>query len=117
MANSTSIRQVLKKIGLVEAGSNYNQIKKYIKLYKFDIKHFKGKAWNKGMKLVGIPKIQLKDVLIIDSNFQSFKLKKRLFSAGLKNKKCEECGWAKLSKDGRIPLELDHINGNKQIID
>lgn len=37
--------------------------------------------------------------------------KKRLFVAGLKNQKCELCGWVK-SIDGRIPLELDHINGD-----
>ncbi|MFH1454881.1 MAG: HNH endonuclease signature motif containing protein [bacterium] len=112
VVSSTSIRQVLKKIGLIEAGGNYNQIKKYIDKFNINIKHFKGRAWNKGMKLIGIPRIQLKDILIKNSNFQSFKLKKRLFLNGLKNKKCEECGWAKLSKDGRIPLELDHINGN-----
>ena len=110
--NSTSIRQVLKKLGLIEAGGNYNQIKKYIEKLNINTKHFKGKAWNKGLKLIGIPRIQLKDVLIKNSDFQSFKLKKRLFSIGLKDKKCEECNWAKLSKDGRIPLELDHINGD-----
>ena len=110
--NSTSVRQVLKKIGLIEAGGNYNQIKKYIEKFDINTNHFKGRAWNKGLKLVGIPRIQLKDILIKKSDFQSFKLKKRLFSVGLKNKKCEECGWAKLSKDGRIPLELDHINGD-----
>ncbi len=112
--NSTSIRQVLKKIGLVEAGGNYNQIKKYIEKLNINTKHFKGRAWNKGMKLIGIPRIKLEDILIKNSNFQSFKLKKRLFLVGLKNKKCEECGWKKLSKDGRIPLELDHINGDHQ---
>ncbi len=111
-AKSTSVRQVLNKLGLVEAGGNYDQIKKYIKKFNINTKHFKGKGWNKGMKLIGIPRIQLNDILIKNSDFQSFKLKKRLFSVGLKDKKCEECAWAKISKDGRIPLELDHINGD-----
>ncbi len=110
--NSTSVRQVLNKLGLIEAGGNYNQIKKYIKKFNIDTKHFKGKAWNKGMKLVGIPRIRLENILTTNSDFQSFKLKKRLFSIKLKERKCEECGWAKLSEDGRIPLELDHINGD-----
>ena len=109
---STSVRQVIKKLGLIEAGGNYNQIKKYLEKLKIDTKHFKGRAWNKGMKLVGIPRIDIKSILVKNSDFQSFKLKKRLYSLGLKTKKCEECGWAELSKDGRIPLELDHINGN-----
>ncbi len=58
------------------------------------------------------PKIKLEEILIEKSNFQSFKLKNRLFKEGLKTPKCEECGWAQKSEDGRIPLELDHINGN-----
>jgi 5-methylcytosine-specific restriction endonuclease McrA len=37
----------------------------------------------------------------------------RLFAAGLKKRECEVCGWAEVSADGRIPLELDHINGDK----
>lgn len=51
---------------------------------------------------------------MIDSDYQSFKLKSRLFSEKLKIPCCEECGWAKKSEDGRIPLELDHINGNRR---
>lgn len=32
---------------------------------------------------------------------------------GLKPACCEECGWAKISNDGRLPLELDRINGDR----
>ena len=109
--SSTSIRQVLNKIGLIEAGGNYSQIKKYIKEKNLNTNHFKGRGWNKGLTGIGTPRISLKEILVKDSDFQSFKLKKRLFLVGLKNKKCEECDWSKLSEDGRISLELDHING------
>lgn len=109
---SKSIRQVLKKLGLRLAGGNYAQIKKYFKFYKINTNHFTGQAWNKGMRGIGKPRINLKEILIKNSTFQSFKLKKRLFAAGLKTQKCEECGWNKKSEDGRIPLELDHINGD-----
>lgn len=112
--HSTSIRQVLNKINLIPAGGNYDQVKKYIRKLHIDTKHFKGKAWNRGMKFIGVPKIQLKDILVKNSDFQSFKLKERLFKAGIKSITCEECSWAKVSEDGRIPLELDHINGNKR---
>lgn len=112
VSSSTSIRQVLQKIGLVEAGGNYNQIKKYIKENNINIRHFKGRGWNKGLKGIGIVRIPLEKILIKNSDFQSFKLKKRLFLTKIKEEKCEECGWSKLSKDGRIPLELDHINGD-----
>ncbi len=59
------------------------------------------------------PFIKLTEILVENSTYQSFKLKKRLFSARLKKPSCEECGWAQVSIDGRIPLELDHINGNR----
>lgn len=111
---SLSIRQVLFKLNLIPAGGNYSQIKKYLKLYKIDTKHFKGRGWNKGMKIIGTPRIPLDKILVKDSNFQSYKLKNRLFAAKLKLPKCEECGWAKKSNDGRLPVELDHINGNNR---
>ena len=95
------------------AGGNYEQIKKYIQEYKLDIKHFQGKAWNRGLKGIGKPIIPLMEILKKNSSFQSFKLKKRLFDEELKKQNCEECGWNKRSKDGYLPLELDHINGNR----
>ena len=109
---STSVRQVLMKLGLKLAGGNYAQIKKYLKLYKIDTKNFTGRGWCKGLKLVKKPRIDLKDILVRESNFQSYKLRNRLFKEGIKQECCEECGWKKKSPDGRLPLELDHINGN-----
>ena len=110
---STSIRQVIAKIGLVPAGGNYVQISKAIGDQKLDTSHFKGHAWNKGMKVPKEPIYKLEDVLIKNSHYGLYHLKRRLFKAGLKKMKCEECGWAQMSPDGRIPIELDHINGNR----
>ena len=109
---SKSIRQVLGLLGLKQAGGNYAQIKKYFDFYKIDILHFTGKLWNKGLKGIGKPRIPLEKILVKNSTYQSFKLKKRLFLAGLKSQQCEECGWAKRSDSGHLPLELDHVNGN-----
>ncbi len=111
---SKSIRQVLKLLNLKMAGGNYTQINKYIKEYKINTNHFTGQGWNKGLRGIGKPRIELKDILKKDSYFQSYKLKKRLFAAKLKPQHCEECGWKQKSKDGRLPLELDHINGNSR---
>lgn len=109
---STSLRQVLHCLNLKEAGGNYTQIQQYLVKYKIDVKHFTGRAWNKGRKGLGQPRIPLDRILRVNNNFQSYKLKKRLFLAKLKSPQCEICGWAKKSIDGRIPLELDHINGD-----
>lgn len=111
--NSKSIRQVIIKLGLRGAGGNYQQIKRYIEEEKISITHFTGKGWNKGLSGIGKPRIALSDILKQGSWFQSYKLKKRLFAEGLKPRNCEECGWSKQSEDGYLPLELDHINGDR----
>ena len=112
VVGSISYRQVLAKLGLKQAGGNYSQLKKYIEEYNLDISHFKGRGWSKGMSLPFSPKIALKDILVKNSTFQSFKLKRRLFREGIKTPQCEECGWDKKAENGRLPLELHHINGN-----
>lgn len=113
VAASTSYRQVLSKLNLREAGGNYAQVKKYVSELGIETGHLKGRAWNKGLKVKGVARIPLKKILVKNSSFQSFKLKKRLFAAKLKSACCEECGWAKMTADGYLPLELDHINGNR----
>ena len=110
---STSIRQVISKLGLVPAGGNYVQISKAISDQKLDTAHFKGQGWNKGIKVLKEPIYELKDLLVSNSHYSLYRLKQRLFKIGLKKAKCEECGWARMSADGRIPIELDHINGNR----
>ena len=110
---SRSLRQVIQSLGLVPAGGNYVHIQRIIEELKIDTTHFLGMGWGKGLSFVRTPPVPLGKILVQNSNYQSFKLKTRLFSAQLKKKECEECGWKKISEDGRIPLDLDHINGNR----
>jgi HNH endonuclease len=109
---SKSIRSVLIKINLIPAGGNYHQVNQTIKDLGLDSTHFTGMGWRRGRTFDFVPQRSLEEILVEDSDFQSFKLKKRLYREGLKLQKCELCGWAEQSKDGRIPVELDHINGN-----
>jgi hypothetical protein len=75
--------------------------------------HFKGKAWNKGMKTGHYRQAPLEELLVSDSKCQTYKLKLRLFEVGIKCQACEQCGWSECAQDGRIPVELDHINGDR----
>lgn len=109
---SSSIRQVIQKLGLIPAGGNYDQVKVSISVLKIDTTHFTGRAWRKNKKFDFVPRRSLQTLLRKNVHFQSFKLKHRLFKAGMKKELCEKCGWAEVSEDGRIPVELDHINGN-----
>lgn len=111
--NSTSYRQVITKLGLIPAGGNYSHVKKYIRLHTISTIHFTGKAWNRGMTGIGKPILTLGEILVKNSHYQSFKLKKRLFAEGLKKPRCELCHWSKKTIDGRLPLELDHVNGDR----
>ncbi len=110
---SPSFRQVLKKLGLRAAGGNYEQLKRYVKEYGIDTGHFKGRGWNLGLRGIGKPRIPLEKILVKNSSFQSFKLKRRLFAINLKPQYCENCGWAEKTSNGYLPLEIDHINGDR----
>lgn len=108
VASSRSYRAVLIALRLVPAGGNYAQVQRRIKELALVTDHFTGMGWSIGLTKPAAP---LEHLLIINGTAQSFVLKKRLFLHGLKTPACELCGWAERSVDGRIPVELDHING------
>ena len=107
---STSIRQVLAKLGLKEAGGNYKVAQQRIEKLGISLADGpSGQGWSKG-KTFG-PKKPIEYYLTENSHHQSFKLKSRLISEGFKQHKCECCGITEWN--GKIaPIELDHINGN-----
>jgi hypothetical protein len=109
---SRSIRQTLGLLGLVPAGGNYDQVHRRITELHLSIKHMTGKGWNKGL-FIPRKAIPLSQILKRGSKYQSYKLKRRLFATKIKKIECEQCGWAKKTADGRIPLELDHVNGDR----
>jgi hypothetical protein len=113
VVSSRSIRQVLQKLGLAAAGGNYVQIQSAIREYALDVSHFTGKGWSRGRLIPREPVFPIQALLVKNGTFQSHKLKKRLFSEGIKKPQCELCGWSKKAPDGRLPLELDHINGDR----
>jgi hypothetical protein len=107
---SGSIRQVLQKLNLREAGGNYQCAKERIKKLNLSTTHFHGQSWNKGKKL---PKRNpIETYLVEDRLVQSNSLKKRLINEGLKQHKCESCGITEWNGQP-APIELDHIDGNR----
>ena len=59
-------------------------------------------------------RIKTKDILNgLYPNYQTFKLKKRLIIEGIKEDKCELCGWnKKIEGEEFTPCELHHKDGN-----
>lgn len=109
---ASSYRGVIKSLGLIPAGGNYAQVQSRVYILGLDTSHFTGTRWSVGKTYHNKSRAVLEDLLVLGSQVQSYKLKKRLYESGLKQPMCELCGWAAVSTDGRIPLELDHINGD-----
>ena len=106
---SGSIRQVLNKLGLVEAGGNYACAKKRAETLNLTKEHMHGQSWNRG-RTHG-PKRPLEVYLSNEFNITSNSLRKRLIKEGYKEHKCECCGITEWNGQP-APIELDHINGN-----
>jgi len=109
---STSLRQVLSKIGVKEAGGNYKVAKDKIKKLNLDTSHFTGMSWLKGQTHKHTTK-PIEYYLTEDSYHQSYKLKLRLIAEGIKQHKCEKCDIIEWMGQP-APIELDHINGNNR---
>lgn len=111
---SLSYAEVMRKLGLKAAGSNYDTVKKKIKEYNLDTSHMTGKVWNQGERYKPVKTSRpLEEVLVENSTWvNTNNLRKRLLKEGIKEYKCECCGRTEwLGKP--IALELHHVNGIK----
>ena len=98
-AEVSSIAGLLSKLDLKCAGGNYSHIKKTLQRLNIDCSHWKGQAWSK--------EEQLKD-------WSQYSKIERLKPHLLKERghQCENCKNT-LWMGNPIPLEVDHIDGNK----
>jgi len=110
ITDSTSLAQTLRTLGVAPYGGNYHVLRRAIKHFKLDVSHFTGQLWSKG-RTIG-PKRPLDVYLNNELQIRTSQLKKRLISEGLLSEKCSNCLKRKWLGQP-IPLELDHINGNR----
>ena len=111
ISESTSISEVLRKIGVVDRGGNHNKLVKYLKEHpEINTETLVGRRIQRVNKK-GIPLKKLSQVLVENSTGNSHKLKLRLINEGIKEEKCEVCGNTEWMGEP-IPLDLHHINGN-----
>ena len=110
-AKSSSIAGVCRLLKLVPSGGNYRIIHNAVEKYKIDTSHFTGQGWNINLKFKPFEGKKIEEILVENSTYQSYKLKKRLIAEGIKKSVCESCGQSEWLEQP-IPLELHHINGN-----
>ncbi len=110
VANNKSCAGVLKYLGLIPAGGNYETASKIIKRLNLSTSHFTGMGWRKNSTTPIVPRLTLNEVLVENRYTNSYSLKLRLFEVGIKQKICEKCNLTEWNNEP-IPLELDHING------
>lgn len=105
--DSKSQREVLEKMKIRNAGGNFKTLQKYINLFNLDTSHFT-KCYE---HFLSKPKIPLNEVLVENSTYDRTHLKERLYSTGLKERKCELCGQGEEWNGKHMSLILDHKNG------
>lgn len=110
VSDSKSQIEVLKKIGIRNAGGNFKTLKKYLIQFDIDTSHF-FKNYEKMVFTKVENKLPLERILVENSSYSRTHLKSRLFQEGLKIKICEMCGQGENWNGKKISLILDHING------
>lgn len=101
---SYNYSDTLRKLNIPTSGNNGTTLRKKLKEYNISISHFTFRRSSY------VKKKDITNYLVINSNVKGCDLKKRLFSEGYKEYKCEECGittW----RNNSITLQIHHING------
>ena len=109
---SHSIAGALRLLGVVPEGGNYRVLHRAIKRLDIDTSHFAGQAWSRGVTVA--PRVRpIEDYLSNEYPIQSDRLRRRLINEGVLERRCSCCK-LDIWMGHRIPLELDHIDGNHQ---
>jgi len=113
VANSTTLSEILKYYQLNLTSSNYTSLKTRLKKDNISIQHIKlGIGSNKNRHMFWIkPKILLTEILVVDSTYNKYYLKKRLLKENILKNECYECNIGPSWNGKQLILQLDHING------
>lgn len=109
--DSKTFSDILKYFGMVNKGGNCATLKRRLNEDKIDYSHIPtGLGANKNIARGGIPAIPLNQVLVKNSSYSRYALKKRLIRGGLLEYKCAECGINEWNNK-KLSLQLEHKNG------
>ena len=111
VATSLSYSEALRKLGLRPAGGNHRLFRRYVdEVWKISTTHFDQASLQRRALATRVA-VPLSEVLVEGSAYNRRTLKRRLYEAGLKQRRCEMCGQGEVWRDQLMSLILDHING------
>ncbi len=102
--------ETLRHLGMRPAGGNHKLLRHWVDdVWRISTSHFDPAA----ARLAGLTReaAPLEEVMVEGSSHSRRNLKRRLFSEGLKQRRCEMCGQDENWRGGQLALILDHING------
>ena len=109
---SLSVAQVIKGLGLNQAGGTHSHISRRIKEYNIDTSHFLGQGINRGKSTSN--KIHYKKILVLRKKGyrrDAYKLRRALIESG-REYKCVDCGNKGIWNKKPVRLQVDHKNRN-----
>ncbi|MEU6946290.1 HNH endonuclease [Streptomyces sp. NPDC046316] len=110
VAVSTSVCEVLRRLGVEVVGGHHTNISRRIKAYGIDTSHF-GPPSRAGETRRRLPEAPLTQVPGQGSRVPSDRLKRAMAAAGL-SEHCAHCGNEATWRGHPLPLEVDHIDGD-----
>lgn len=112
--DSYSYAEVLRKAGRKRGGGAQESLKKKIEEFGIDISHFTGQRWQQSPnqpKQTYAERYNLEDVFCEHSQISQKGLRGYVERHKIVEYKCATCGCDGTWQNGKIALELDHING------
>ena len=107
VANSSSIREALIRLGLKPTNGNYTTFHRKVSALDVETNHFSPKTRENKNN----PIYSLEEILIENSSYTNVgRMKKRMLEAGLLSYECSKCHISEWNNE-KISLHLDHING------
>lgn len=112
VAASFSVAEVIRRLGLRQAGGNHTHITRRIRELELDTSHFVGSRWNRGRHSPN--RLTAAQLLIerpeLARKTPSHRLRRALLEIG-RPYRCEACGLGERWQHAALRLEIDHING------
>ncbi|MEU4348730.1 HNH endonuclease [Streptomyces sp. NPDC023838] len=111
VAESTSVNEVLRRLGIEVVGGHHTHISRRIEAYGIDTSHFRAPSRK------GVPKPRTPEALLVEQEpdrarrIPSERLKQAMTALGV-GERCALCGTEPTWRRHPLPLEVDHIDGD-----